>query len=125
MTLACHCRGCQRLTSSAYSVSGVFAREAFELTAGQPVIGALRGEVEHWYCDSCKSWIYTVPPGETPVVNVRLTLLDDPPRGRPHVEMCTNEAQDWALLGSAHQYAGFPPPEDYPALARSFAGRSD
>lgn len=124
MTLACHCKGCQRLTSSAYSVSGVFPREAFELTTGEAVIGALRGEAQHWYCDSCKSWIYTVPPGNSPVVNVRLTLLDDPPRGMPHVEMYTSEAQEWALLGSPHQFAKFPPPEDYPALAESFAGRT-
>lgn len=47
MTLACHCAGCQKLTSSAYSVSGVFPKEAFALTGSTPVIGALHGEVHH------------------------------------------------------------------------------
>ena len=121
MTLACHCKGCQRLTSSAYSVSGVFPKEAFTLTSGEVVIGALHGEVQHYYCDHCKTWVYTVPPGDAPVWNVRLTLLDDPPSGKPHVEMYIDEALDWAVIGSAHQYPQFPPPEDFGKLAESFA----
>ena len=121
MTLACHCKGCQRLTSSAYSVSGVFPKEAFTLTSGEVVIGALHGEVQHYYCDHCKSWIYTVPSGEAPFWNVRLTLLDEPFEGKPHVEMYLEEALDWAVIGSAHQYRQFPPTEDFAALAASFA----
>jgi len=53
--LACHCKGCQRLTSSTYSVSGAFPREAFTLTSGEVVIGALHGEVQHFYYDHFKS----------------------------------------------------------------------
>ena len=124
MTLACHCKGCQRLTSSAYSVSGVFPREAFTLTSGEVVIGALHGDARHYYCDHCKTWVYTVPPGDAPVWNVRLTLLDKPPAGKPHVEMFLDEALDWALIGSPHQYRGFAPPGDFAALADSFAARN-
>ncbi|MEL7318614.1 MAG: GFA family protein [Pseudomonadota bacterium] len=123
ITLACHCRGCQRLSSSAYSVSGVFPKEAFTLIGGEVVIGALHGDVQHYYCDHCKTWVYTVPPGGAPMWNVRLTLLDEPPRGRPYVEMCTDEALEWALIGSQHQYPGFPPPADFGALAESFAAK--
>ena len=123
MTLACHCKGCQRLTSSAYSISGVFPKDAFTLSSGEVVIGALHGEVQHYYCDHCKSWVYTVPSGEAPVWNVRLTLLDEPFAGKPHVEMYLDEALDWAVIGSAHQYPQFPPTEDFAALAASFADR--
>ena len=124
ITLACHCAGCQRLTSSAYSVSGVYPKPSFTLTGDTPVIGALHSDVRHWYCAHCKSWVYTEPPGDAPVVNVRMTLLDEPLAQKPFVEMCTDEALDWALIDADHAYPGFPPEEDFTILAEAFAARS-
>lgn len=124
MTLACHCTGCRRLTGSAYSVTGVYAKSAFAVTVGETVIGALHGEVRHHYCDRCKSWLFTQPPGAE-VVNVRTTMLDDPPAAPPFVEIYTSQAFAWALIGAPHSYEEFPSPEAFPQLAAEFAARGD
>ncbi|MHA7820530.1 MAG: GFA family protein [Erythrobacter sp.] len=120
ITLVCHCTGCRRLTGSAYSVTGVYPFDAFALVKGETVIGALHGEVRQHYCDHCKSWLYTEPPG-SPVVNVRTTVLDNPPSRKPFVEIYTSEAFDWALLDARYSYEAFPPPEEFPKLAEAFA----
>lgn len=123
MTLACHCTGCRRLTGSAYSVTGVYPKSGFAVTKGKTVIGALHGEVRHHYCDHCKSWLFTEPPGAD-VVNVRTTVLDEPPPTKPFVEIYTAEAFDWALLNAPHCYAEFPPPDDFPKLVAEFTAAS-
>src|SRR5262249_50818477 len=54
LTMACHCRGCQQLTSSAFSLSAVFPSEAFEVIAGEPVVGGKhRDDVRQFYCPNC------------------------------------------------------------------------
>ena len=41
ITMACHCTGCQKMSSSAYSLSAAIPTEGFEVTEGEPVIGGL------------------------------------------------------------------------------------
>src|ERR1700748_3221529 len=41
LTMACHCRGCQRMSASAYSLSAMFPSSGFEVTVGEPVIGGM------------------------------------------------------------------------------------
>ncbi len=73
-TGACHCRGCQRMSASAYSVSGAWPAEQFEIIAGEPVIGGLHGATRHYFCGHCMSWMFTRPEGFDAFVNVRTTL---------------------------------------------------
>jgi len=35
LTMACHCRGCQRMTGSAFSLSAAYPASGFEVTAGE------------------------------------------------------------------------------------------
>ncbi|WP_345944302.1 GFA family protein [Aureimonas sp. SA4125] len=49
MTMACHCTGCQKMTASAFSLSSLFAAEAFDVADGNPVLGALHGEHRHFF----------------------------------------------------------------------------
>ena len=44
---ACHCRGCQRMTASAFSTTLVMPDGGFAVIAGQPVIGGMHGA--KWY----------------------------------------------------------------------------
>ncbi len=39
-TFACHCTGCQRMSSSAYSLSAMVPSDGFEILSGEPVRGA-------------------------------------------------------------------------------------
>lgn len=120
--MACHCRGCQKLTGSAFSLSVAFVADAFEITQGKPVIGALhKDDARYWYCDWCKSWLYTEPPSEVGFVNVRTTMLDDPKEWDPFIEVCTDEMLSWAQTPARYRFAKQPPMEAFAGLIAEFA----
>jgi len=51
MTAACHCFGCRRMSSSAFSLTAMWLASAFAVTNGEPVIGGLHGnDVRHFFC---------------------------------------------------------------------------
>ena len=83
VTMACHCTGCQKMSSSAFSLSAAIAAEAFAVTKGEPVIGGLHGATQHYFCPHCMSWMFTRPEGLDWFVNFRSTMLDDPRVSRP------------------------------------------
>lgn len=43
MTAACHCTGCQSMSSSAFSLTAMIPSSGFKVTQGEPVIGGLHG----------------------------------------------------------------------------------
>ena len=49
LTAACHCTGCQRMSSSAYSLSAAIPSDGFEVTQGEPVLGGLKGSTRHYF----------------------------------------------------------------------------
>jgi len=120
-TAACHCRGCQKMTASAYSVSGAWPADKFEVTAGEPVIGGMHGATRHYFCGHCLSWMFTRPEGFDAFVNVRTTLLDTPPADPPFLDTFTSEGLPWAKTGATHSFATFPPPEAFEPLTQEFA----
>lgn len=42
ITSACHCRGCQRMSASAYSLTATFPSGSFRVTAGEVVRGGIK-----------------------------------------------------------------------------------
>jgi hypothetical protein len=123
LTMACHCTGCQQMTSSAFSLSEGYSADAFRLTAGETVIGGIHGPTRHYHCDHCKSWLYTEPDGADGFVNVRSTMFDEPRRETPFVELYVGEALPWATIGAAKSYAALPAMDEWPILIQQFAGR--
>lgn len=121
LTAACHCTGCQKMSSSAFSLSSGYPSEAFEVVKGEPVIGGLHGATRHYFCPYCMSWMFTRPEGMDEFVNVRTTMLDAPPAERPFMEVFTSEALPWAKTGAKHSYETFPPMESFGALMAEFA----
>lgn len=122
LTMACHCTGCQRMSSSAYSLSALIPHEGFSVTRGDPVIGGLRGgEVRHFFCPDCMSWMFTRFDDPMPFVNVRPTMLEDCSWFEPFVETYTSEKLPWATTPATHSFEKFPPPESYEDLAREYA----
>jgi len=120
-TAACHCRGCQRMASSAFSLTSCYPTGQFEVIAGEPVLGGLHGAARHYFCPHCLSWAFTRPDGMDDIVNLRTTLLDDPPRTPPFLETFTSEALPWAKTGAAHRFEALPPIERFPDLMAEFA----
>ncbi|HEX7886354.1 MAG TPA: GFA family protein [Phenylobacterium sp.] len=122
LTMACHCTGCQRMTASAFSLSVAVPSEAFEVTAGEPVIGGLHGEdVHHYFCPHCMSWLYTKPQGLDGFVNVRSTMLDGVPASEPFIETYVSEKLSWVTTPAAHSYPAFPSLKSYGDLFQAFA----
>ncbi len=121
LTMACHCTGCQLMTSSAFSLSAAIPSEAFEITEGEPVIGGLHGSDRHYFCGWCMSWMFTRADGLDWFVNIRPTLLDERAWTTPFVETWTREKLPWARTAAVHSYETLPTFEDFARLTDEFA----
>jgi hypothetical protein len=120
ITMACHCTGCQRMTASAFSLSAAIPSDGFAVTAGEPVLGGLQGEVQQYFCPSCMSWLFTRMPGMDQFVNVRATLLDDAGWFSPYIETYTSEALPWAKTPAVHSFEKFPDMTAYGPLIEEY-----
>ena len=121
MTAACHCRGCQRMSSSAYSLTAMFLKSNFAVTEGEPVIGGLHGEHRHFFCSHCKSWVFTEPHGVDQFVNVRPTMFDDVSWFIPFIETYTSEKLPWVTTPARHSFERFPEMTNFPGLLAEYA----
>lgn len=123
LTSACHCTGCQTMSASAFSLSVGVPEQGFAVIAGRPVVGGLHGAFRHFFCDWCKSWMFTRPPEGAGFVNVRATMLDRHDWFVPFVEFWTSEKLAWAGTPAVHSFETQPPMEDFPGLLAQFAAR--
>lgn len=124
IAMACHCTGCQKMSASAYSLTLMVPADGFEVTAGEPVIGGLHGQIRHHHCPRCLSWMFTRLPPPRAFVNVRTAMLDDPSPFPPFIESYTCERLPWARTPAVHSFEKFPGPDDYPRLIAEYAGAS-
>jgi hypothetical protein len=120
ITMACHCTGCQRMTASAFSLSAAIPSDGFEVTAGEPVPGGLHGDIQHYFCSHCMSWLFTRMPGLDQFVNVRATMLDDAAWFSPYIETYTSEALPWATTPATHSFEKFPEMDAYGPLIQEY-----
>lgn len=97
---ACHCRDCQRLTSSAFSMAIIVPERAFRLTAGAPRplqrIAASGRVATRLVCPDCGSWVCGTP--REGMVRVRAGTLDDTSWLRPTRHIWTRSKQPWITL---------------------------
>jgi hypothetical protein len=121
LTMACHCRGCQRMSASAYSLTAMFPTDHFAITEGEPVIGGLHGEHRHFFCSHCKSWVLTRPRGVEQFINVRPTMFDDVSWFVPFIETYVSEKLPWANTPARHSFEKFPEISDYAGLVAGYA----
>lgn len=123
LAMACHCTGCQRMSSSAFSLSLAIPTAGFTVVAGEPVVGGLHGAARHLFCGYCMTWMFTRPEGVEAFVNLRPTLLDDPSWYEPFIETYTDEKLPWAATPAVHSFPKFPELSAYEGLLREFAAR--
>jgi hypothetical protein len=121
ITVACHCTGCQRMSSSAFSLSVAIPADGFAVIQGEPVIGGLHGATQHYFCPHCMSWMFTRPEGMDWFVNLRSTLLEDPAGFAPFVETYTAEKLPFAQTGAVHSFETLPPLEAWQGLMQEYA----
>jgi len=125
LTMACHCRGCQRMTASALSLSAAIPSAGFSVVHGEPTIGGLHGAARHYFCPWCMSWMFTRPEGIDAFVNLRPTMLDDPFWFAPYIETMTSEKLPWATTPVVHSFERWPPPDAYDGLIRGYAEQAE
>ena len=117
----CHCRGCQRMSSSAFSSTLICPANAFVVLQGEPVLGGLRDpEQPHFFCASCMTWLFTKPAAFPDIVNVRATLFDDASWFSPFMETFTEAKLPWVSTGAPRSFAAFPPPEQFPEILAAY-----
>lgn len=139
MAVACHCKGCRRMTGGAYSLSLMLPEAGFRLTAGETVragLGAaledgralgsgenpdLAAALDHRACPVCKSWMFTRIAMLRDMVNLRAAMLDRDAWVTPFVETCRAEAQPGVVTGARHAFDGFPDAAAWPGLMAAYA----
>ncbi len=125
MTSVCHCTGCQKMSGSAYSLTAMVPVDGFEVMAGEPVVGGLRGaDLDHMFCPECMSWMFTRIKGVDQFLNVRPTLFEDISWFSPFIETMTREKLPWVETPAVHSFEGFPPMDRYQELVAEFMAAS-
>lgn len=109
------------MSASAFSLSAAFPSDAFTVTEGEPVLGGLHGSTRHFFCEYCMSWLFTRPEGLDFLVNVRVTMLDDPDPYPPYIEVYTCDRLPWVTTAAVKSYERIPPFEEYEKLAQEYA----
>lgn len=122
LTGACHCSGCRKMSGSAYSLTVTVPADGFEVIAGEPVLGGLKGPVSHHHhCPSCLAWVFTRAEGMDWFVNLRAPALDDHGWFEPWIELWTAEGLPWARTGARHSYATTPAMAEFERLIQAYA----
>ncbi|MGX7896268.1 GFA family protein [Tsuneonella sp. HG222] len=125
VTGVCHCRGCQRMTASAFSTTLTLPADALEIVAGEPVEGGMHGDLaRHHHCDWCKSWLFTRMPPELGAVNVRATMLDDAGWFVPFMETQTAEKLPWVTIPAQRSYERFPDSSEFSGLIEAYRAQA-
>lgn len=125
LTLACHCRDCQKLTASAYSLTAIMPSEGFSVLKGQLIVGGRKSnQRQHFYCGECMTFMYTRLNGKEERVNVRTCIFDNAAAMAPFIEVVTAEKLPWASVTSTHSFTSFPKTSDeFDDLTLEYAAR--
>lgn len=95
---ACHCKQCQKLSTSAFSISAMVAANALEVD----------GELKEWkrtadsgnetvakLCPECSNHIYHFSPAHPANVMLKPSTLDDTSAIEPTIHVWIKEKQNW------------------------------
>ena len=108
LTLACHCRDCQKLAASAYSLTAMIPAEGFSVSGNLVTGGLGTDQRRHQFCANCLTFVFTRIVGAETRVNLRASVLDDLTWFEPFVETMTEEKMPWAQVPAAHSFARYP-----------------
>lgn len=98
-TVACHCSDCQKLSTSAFSISMILKRTGFEILSGdlkcweRPT--AAGGVAVCWFCPNCGNRIYHENPEMPEIVRLKPGTLDDTAILAPQAHCWTCREQPW------------------------------
>lgn len=120
VTVACHCRDCQKLSTSAFSLTMVMRRSGFKLLSGEPKSWSRPtdsgGTAVCWFCPDCGNRIYHENPAMPDIVRLKPGTLDDTSVLAPQAHVWTNREQPWLERSEA-----LPKIEEQPDVALALA----
>ncbi len=103
MIAACHCRECQKLSTSAFSITAFVKSESVEFD----------GEMSEWargsdsgnisaakFCPTCGNRMYHYNPDDKDILKLKPTNLSDTRIINPTVHVWISEKQDWYQIPS-------------------------
>ncbi|MBR9827557.1 MAG: GFA family protein [Oceanospirillales bacterium] len=98
MVVACHCKECQKLSTSAFSITAMVDAKSV----------VFRGEMKHWqrsadsgntsaakFCPTCGNRIYHYNPTEPDKIKLKPSNLADTRVIQPVAHVWVSEKQDW------------------------------
>ena len=101
MFVACHCKECQKLSTSAFSITAVVDASQVEF----------QGEMAEWrraadsgnvsaakFCPTCGNRIYHFNPDEPEKIKLKPTNLEDTSIIRPTAHIWVSQKQDWYTI---------------------------
>ena len=109
------------MTASAFSLSSLYPEGAVTVSGTEPVLGGLHGDMQHFCCPHCKSWVFTRAEIMGPFVNVRSTMLDDAASYVPFVDTMTSEKLPWVTTPAVHRFEKFPDMDQFGPLMAAYA----
>ncbi len=97
------------MSASAYSLTLALPADGLELTMGDPFEGGGHlGDVHHFHCPSCHSWMFTRIDALPWLLNLRPSMLDKHGWYSPYIEFFTREKLPWASTPAPHSYETAP-----------------
>lgn len=101
MVVACHCKECQKLSTSAFSITAMVNADAVEF----------EGEMADWsrlaesgntsaakFCPTCGNRIYHFNPDEPNKIKLKPTNLSDTSIIKPSAHVWVSEKQQWFTI---------------------------
>ncbi|MBD0267972.1 MAG: GFA family protein [Cyanobacteria bacterium Co-bin8] len=99
---ACHCKECQKQSSSAFGMSMSVPRAAVVILQGQPKewkrVSDSGREVSCLFCPECGTRLFHNPARNSEISNVKPGTLDDTSWLKPAGNLWTRSAQKWIIL---------------------------
>ena len=101
MIVACHCKECQKLSTSAFSITALVSTDAVEF----------KGELKEWrrtadsgningamFCPTCGNRMYHFNPDDPGRIKLKPSTLDDTSIIQPTAHIWTSQKQDWYTI---------------------------
>ena len=103
----CHCRACQKLTSSAFATCIQVPAESLSVVAGEPRaverVADSGNRLSSFFCPRCGSTLYTQNHARPRIKTVYVGTLDDPRAVEVTAHIWTRRALPWLTLPPGHE----------------------
>lgn len=101
MVVACHCKECQKLSTSAFSITAVVGSDAVKFQGDMVEWGRVAdsGNINGaMFCPTCGNRIYHFDPNEPDKIKLKPSNLSDTSIIKPTAHVWVSEKQDWYSL---------------------------